>query len=818
MKLLSCRVDGFGCLRDFSMQFDEKLSCVLEDNGFGKSTLAAFLRAMLYGFQTSRKNAAGLPQRTRYTPWSTGIFGGELVFSANGKTYRVRRTFDRITGTRDTFELTDLTSSVLSTDFSEKLGEELFGINEAGFLRTTYLHGDANFGTLPISIHSKIGTMIENADDLEDSDGAISKLTAELNKLQGKGRIIDRTSENCTAAKREMESLAVEISRLAEIRQKRHETVDAINVGRKREADLRRKIEKSALAEAGRLRAERYEVLKGERADLTAERDAMLSRYHGRRPTREDVAELREKKAACGAIEERIAGIRRRLENEEIRRAIRMFSQDEHDDAAFEKATELRDRLAAVRVGRKNEDAELEQLRKAVAEYRLAGAKSPDSEIMTGRVPAVRKEQTRAEQDPRKKRFVRAAVLCGILLLAGILVGVLGIGNPALMIPAFVTAGLSAVVLTVLLAMRMLLGSESGLPGDGVPTGQPIGELSEYQKLLEKREEAEERSIAAAEEETALTEELRAFLKPYGMGGEDPAADFETVKKYRMVYYGSALPELAASAGEQQAAKDADTELRSAIGRLFADPAGAEPEQLIDRMLTDILRFEAIDASLERNAGEMKEIGELLPTDPERREEDPERWQAELSELTPALDEAVTRKSRFDYLLSKLPDLEERYARQKELLETEEEHLAEAQKRARLLSAARDFLKEAKDAMLERYAGGVASYFEKYGSYFPDTLREYRIDADLLPTFRRDGALREVTYFSDGCRAAADLCLRAALVMAMYEGEKPFLILDDPFSDMDGEHLAQAKELLRRLADDLQIVYFTCHESRKIDR
>ena len=47
MKLLECHVDNFGKLSNYEYRFSESLTVIQEPNGFGKSTLAAFIKAML---------------------------------------------------------------------------------------------------------------------------------------------------------------------------------------------------------------------------------------------------------------------------------------------------------------------------------------------------------------------------------------------------------------------------------------------------------------------------------------------------------------------------------------------------------------------------------------------------------------------------------------------------------------------------------------------------------------------------------------------------------------------------------------------------
>ena len=60
MKLLECHVDNFGKLSNYDYRFSEGLTVIQEPNGFGKSTLAAFIKAMLYGFpRTAGRSVAG---------------------------------------------------------------------------------------------------------------------------------------------------------------------------------------------------------------------------------------------------------------------------------------------------------------------------------------------------------------------------------------------------------------------------------------------------------------------------------------------------------------------------------------------------------------------------------------------------------------------------------------------------------------------------------------------------------------------------------------------------------------------------------------
>jgi uncharacterized protein YhaN len=58
------------------------------------------------------------------------------------------------------------------------------------------------------------------------------------------------------------------------------------------------------------------------------------------------------------------------------------------------------------------------------------------------------------------------------------------------------------------------------------------------------------------------------------------------------------------------------------------------------------------------------------------------------------------------------------------------------------------------------------------------------------------------------------ICTRFALVKAMFKGEQPFLILDDPFVNLDKNKIKNALAFLNELSKEHQLLYFTCHESR----
>ena len=95
MKLRSCHIDNFGKLSDLHLEFQDGVNLFHEPNAWGKSTLAAFLRVMFYGFDSKRESGLFDKERVVFRPWQGGTYGGELDFSYQGKEYRISRTFGK---------------------------------------------------------------------------------------------------------------------------------------------------------------------------------------------------------------------------------------------------------------------------------------------------------------------------------------------------------------------------------------------------------------------------------------------------------------------------------------------------------------------------------------------------------------------------------------------------------------------------------------------------------------------------------------------------------------------------------------------------
>ena len=137
MKLRSVYISSFGNLKDFSLSLNDGLNTVKEENGWGKSTLATFIKCAFYGINDGSRSVTD-NERKKYRPWnSTEKFGGNLVFCLGDKTYRIERYF----GNKQSEDTVRLFDDETGREFADNknLGERLFEMDEDGFFSTTYL-------------------------------------------------------------------------------------------------------------------------------------------------------------------------------------------------------------------------------------------------------------------------------------------------------------------------------------------------------------------------------------------------------------------------------------------------------------------------------------------------------------------------------------------------------------------------------------------------------------------------------------------------------------------------------------------------------
>lgn len=194
MRLIDLHIDGFGKFHDLDLRFAEGMNILYGHNEAGKSTLHAFLQAMLYGLERRPGIGSAAKLHKKYRPWDAPErFGGTLRLAHEGKIYRIVRDFNADDLSADgatisSLEIWDETSGVRVPDPRGFLQAMLGGISETAFENTVSI-GQLRSATSRSMVHelkSYITNLSTTGDMSLDSAGALKLLRQQRSALEAK--------------------------------------------------------------------------------------------------------------------------------------------------------------------------------------------------------------------------------------------------------------------------------------------------------------------------------------------------------------------------------------------------------------------------------------------------------------------------------------------------------------------------------------------------------------------------------------------------------------------------------------------------------
>lgn len=187
----------------------------------------------------------------------------------------------------------------------------------------------------------------------------------------------------------------------------------------------------------------------------------------------------------------------------------------------------------------------------------------------------------------------------------------------------------------------------------------------------------------------------------------------------------------------------------------------------------------------------------------------------EMQVLSERMEERFQTIDSYQKQLSDLQESWDNVENMQEELEALQEKTEEGLKQYELLGMTKNLLEQAKSSFTAKYTEPVMQGFRKYYRILTGTECEnYQMDANTRLQVVEGNMPRDIGYLSLGNRDLIGICMRLALVEAMYEEQKPFLILDDPFVNLDENRTKGAMRFLTEIAKEYQVIYFTCHGSR----
>ena len=891
MRLISLHVENFGRLSDYTLEAEPGLNVILRENGWGKSTLAAFIRVMFYSFTGGSKRKDAENERKRYRPWKqSGVYGGQLTFEKGDRRYRIERVFG-MKDREDTFRLYDADTNLPSGDFSERIGEELFQIDAAAFSRTAFTGQEDIRTQATSSIHAKIGDLSRFDDDMNRYEEVREQFKKEMDSLtpQRKTGAISRLRDRLsglraelggrTAAEKTAERLTLSIAEKKEERR-------GIEL---RQKELAEKMQEAAGYHDGGSLLDKYELLLKNEAEEEERLAQALSYFPKDVP---DMARVEMESAEAGRIFGAIQAAQglslSHEETERMNRLIRMFNTGMPSEERMEQVSRTIAEMTRMRqweaANRLTEEEEQRRRREAALfengvpedeamdrlvdmwneRERLAGAEQSERAAYREM-----REMQGVEFDHRTEIRIAAAhrrkltvILLGLVfMLAGF--GLEYFGYP---LYGFIT-GISGGIL--LLAGLLIKARKKKDTGAGLQeareeamAGGRAGEMREEiarkkerlleidgtiqeflalygfgfvpeevdDRLYEIRRSAEDFRRLSVQYDTwrdrnygekclYMEEEISAFFRNYYEEPEGSWTDLLQELRQDAAEYAA----LSARLSEARRARERVRGMQRNLGE-FVLSLGLPVKSDVAAQMTEIRdRVKEIrlhSDGLEERRAKRQEFEELYDMETLRAQAAAAR-ESSISELNRQRDELAAEKEAVDREISELrrqlegtreqlEDLEEKELQEERI----EQEINRDMHRFDLLGDTRKYLERAMQQFSVRYMDPVRNAFGRYYTMLTgQDASRFRMDSALNVTLMEDGAQRDTELLSAGYRDLVGICSRMAMVDAMYRDEKPFLVMDDPFVNLDDSKQEHGLEFLREVSADYQILYFTCHRT-----
>lgn len=871
MKILSCHIENFGKIHDLSMSFSDGANIICEENGWGKSTFVAFIRAMFYGLEGERKRSIEENERKRYKPWQGGVFGGQLVFEIQGKKYLISRVF-KDKETNDEFELRDVTTNLPSKEYTGKIGEEIFKINRESFVRTVFIEQNQCETSPTDDINAKIGQLADNSNDLNNFEAATAKLTEIINKLnpnRSTGSISKRT-EDIARYERIVKGGEGIFDSIKQYQEKLHDEEVAherLKEQMKKAGETQKKVSEQQSLMAKKFEWERLKKAVNRKME---EKEAYGQKFPGNIPVLEDV---KKKILECNdmdRIHERVAMYHvTQAEKDELASLADTFAQgtplDTDFDKMFGETKTFRD-LSQELTSEQMSSAEKERLDQLEPYF------VNESESVTSVVGKWNNRNTRKAALPSKQAALialKASVesqrpqqtkKLSFLLIIGIILVMAGLFAAITTYPVagiiMVIAGVGFAVAGVLVN-RKLEPAQSGISPEfenlrrtidedeefiakideevadylmahgksfhedtvSVVLQEIIAESVEYSSLKKKFQNSLNSTKATDLENSRQS--LRTFLGKYGITSTDSKfVDDLYILKDRAEKY-KVLKE------KQENLEKAEREYKALREEIisFLDEYSYEASDNVSLQLSDIrdsvVNYQELMKALEGVRKELEQfetentisalneikIDESLPT--------LENLNQIIQQITEDRENVHNNINSYNKTLENLQEQydewEENCARLKEL----ESLQAKEKQKYKYVSMAKKKLEMAKEVMTAKYADPIFQGFSKYYEIISGKEAvHFHIDANTTVTVDELGKQRDTNTLSSGYRDLIGICLRLALVDAMYQEEEPPLIMDDPFTSLDDKKVNAGMDFVEKLAEKYQIIYFTCSASR----
>ena len=276
----------FGTLDGEQLRLDTGLNIIYAPNESGKSTWCAFLRAMLYGIDTTQRARAGfVPDKQKYAPWSGKPMAGELELEQDGKRITIRRWTEAKSAPMRAFSAvytgTDIpVPGLTATD----AGEQLTGVSAEVFQRSAFIGQGGLVVTGTPELERRISAIVTSGEEASSYTEADAQLRAWLRRRSGQHGALPELEGRITTVEEQLHRLERNAQEQAACAAELRETEAELQTVTEQMNAARQRQRRAALSSMGEEKSNLRtleQTLEQARRDAAAKRTALEQTHFG---------------------------------------------------------------------------------------------------------------------------------------------------------------------------------------------------------------------------------------------------------------------------------------------------------------------------------------------------------------------------------------------------------------------------------------------------------------------------------------------------------------------------------------------------------
>ena len=934
MRLISLYIKQFGCLANCKMTFDKNLTIKFADNGKGKSTLAAFIKAMFYGLENATKKDKFV-DRKHYAPLNGDSFGGSVTFEHKGQIYRIERFFDNKSSSKDITCLYDQNNHRMY--LKEEYGDYFFGIDKESYERTAFIGSEDLLTKSTLSINKKLNNLVSNVEDDYDFDAIIEKLDDGIKKYYyPQGKVNKGKYEKCQD---KIDELKEKIAQLTAIEATMEQNYEKLSDYDKSIDKLKSDILLVQKEDITKKDWEHYDSLIEEVNNLKGDLQKELDKYQSGLPTKEELKSLEDNFDIYNATSNRLESVSYSSEDKirhEVLKSkyqiIPSFEDINYLEKNREKEQELKIKLDSLTFSNEKETklnilkekfdnnvindeviSKIDDQVNTLEKHRIINESTsnqfsndeikklkrmfddnlPSKEKILEIESLLKDYQLNNEkvdgisyQNKHNTPIILNATISMLLLIATIVLFVFKMD-----IYVYITLGLTVLsfisLLVVFITSKNKLNKNEWkykeknieianmlreffasfmISGDEFSTNLLVlkNDMDKYQKYLEiKNKVIDDKKIEDIKESLSKTfstfnytgkdyktmldqlkndykdyvslnkdyKELENARKNISFELEQNEKDIKNVLQKYNIYINNIneLNDILLEINDlvklndsfiALVTKNKEDKEKCDKSKAHIDDFKSKYQVTIDvkNYINDARNSITIIESLKDNIKDKEQKIEKFKND-NNLSLRPDSNTKSVDELNELLSKTIAERDSLETLISDNEDKLIYLSEYEENILAYQEEKQKAKDRADQITKAKMFMESAEENLKNKFIMPIQNKYVEYARQInPHLADNISMNYDFEINFDINGKYKNYLQLSLGEKTCLGLCLRFAIIDNIYKDDKPIIILDDPFVNLDEDNLQKVKDVLVKLSSNTQVLYLCCHKSRMIEK